>query len=153
MNTYQIAEPVLEEYRNIMLKDERINFLKVQANEQLAELAENKEIYQDLLKKVNAPDDIENIILWILIMSDEQNVDTYIDEYDKDFTDMIPVCDLGDLLLYVVHLKKIEGIALAGFDYLMGYKSGGMTEVDHHAVTNVLVYIQKVKASQETMQF
>jgi hypothetical protein len=153
MNTYQIAPPVLEEYRSIILKDERVEFLKRQADEQLEEIAGNDEIYQRFLEKVNAPEKIDNVILWILLMSDESIVDEYIEEYDKDFTDMIPVCDLADLLFDTVYMKKNKDIELDGFDYLLGYNTPGMVEVDQHAVTNALAYIQKIKAAQETMQF
>ena len=106
MHTLQIAESVLDDYRNNKLSEERINFLITQANEQLDEISQNKEIYHSFLNKVNAPQKIDNIILWILFMSNEDICDEYIDEFDKDFREIIPVSDLADLLVYVVHLKK-----------------------------------------------
>ncbi len=67
MNTYQITENVLVEYRDLMIKDERVAFLKSQADEQLAEIAGNEEVYKRLLEKVKAPEKIDNSILWMLL--------------------------------------------------------------------------------------
>ncbi len=145
MHTFQIAEPVLDGYKNDKLTEERINFLITQANEQLDEISQNKEIYHSFLNKVNAPQKIDNIILWILLMSNEGIVDEYIDEFDKDFREIIPVGDLADLLLYSVHLKKVKNIELEGFDYLLEYEQDGIGEMDQYAFTNALLYIQKSK--------
>ena len=145
MHTFQIAEPVLDGYKNDKLTEERINFLITQANEQLDEISQNKEIYHSFLNKVNAPQKIDNIILWILLMSNEGIVDEYIDEFDKDFREIIPVGDLADLLLYSVHLKKVKNIELEGFDYLLEYEHEGIAEMDQYAFTNALLYIQKSK--------
>ena len=145
MHTFQIAEPVLDGYKNEKLTEERINFLITQANEQLDEISQNKEIYHSFLNKVNAPQKIDNIILWILLMSNEGIVDEYIDEFDKDFREIIPVGDLADLLLYSVHLKKVKNIELEGFDYLLEYEQDGIAEMDQYAFTNALLYIQKSK--------
>jgi hypothetical protein len=145
MHTLQIAESVLDDYRNNKLSEERINFLITQANEQLDEISQNKEIYHSFLNKVNAPQKIDNIILWILFMSNEDICEEYIDEFHKDFREIIPVSDLADLLVYVVHLKKIKNIELDGFDYLLNYKHEGIDEVDQYSFANVLLYIQKSK--------
>ena len=145
MHTFQIAETVLDGYKNDKLTEERINFLITQANEQLDEISQNKEIYHSFLNKVNAPQKIDNIILWILLMSNEGIVDEYIDEFDKDFREIIPVGDLADLLLYSVHLKKVKNIELEGFDYLLEYEHEGIAEMDQYAFTNALLYIQKSK--------
>ena len=145
MHTFQIAEPVLDGYKNDKLTEERINFLITQANEQLDEISQNKEIYHSFLNKVNSPQKIDNIILWILLMSNEGIVDEYIDEFDKDFREIIPVGDLADLLLYSVHLKKVKNIELEGFDYLLEYEHEGIAEMDQYAFTNALLYIQKSK--------
>ena len=145
MHTFQIAEPVLDGYKNDKLTEDRINFLITQANEQLDEISQNKEIYHSFLNKVNAPQKIDNIILWILLMSNEGIVDEYIDEFDKDFREIIPVGDLADLLLYSVHLKKVKNIELEGFDYLLEYDHEGIAEMDQYAFTNALLYIQKSK--------
>lgn len=153
MNTYQIAKPVLEAYKNTVLKEERIAFLTTQAYEQLTEIAQDEEIYRGFLEKVKSPKKIDNRILWILLMSDEDIVDAYIEAFDKDFIDMIPVCDLADLLFYIVYLKKVEERELEGFDALLEYKTGGMQEVDQHTVTNLLVYIQNIKAAQVAIEF
>ena len=40
MHTFQIAESVLDEYKNNKLSEERINFLITQANEQLEEISQ-----------------------------------------------------------------------------------------------------------------
>jgi hypothetical protein len=145
MHTLQISESVLDDYRNNKLTEERINFLIAQANEQLEEISQNKEIYNRFLNKVNAPQKIDNIILWILFMSNEDICDEYIEEFDKDFREIIPVSDLADLLSYIVHLKKIKNIELDGFDYLLEYKHGGIDEVDQYSFSNVLLYVQKSK--------
>ena len=145
MHTLQIAESVLDDYRNNKLTEERINFLITQANEQLDEISQNKEIYHSFLNKVNAPQKIDNIILWILLMSNEDICDEYIEEFDKDFREIIPVSDLADLLCYIVHLKKLKNIELDGFDYLLNYKHEGIDEVDQYAFANVLLYIQQSK--------
>ena len=145
MDTFQIAESVLDGYKNDKLSEERINFLITQANEQLDEISQNKEIYNSFLNKVNAPQKIDNIILWILFMSNEDICDEYIEEFDKDFREIIPVSDLADLLVYIVHLKKVKNIELDGFDYLLEYKHQGIDEMDQYAFTNVLLYIQKSK--------
>ena len=145
MNTFQVSESVLEGYKNEKLTEERINFLTTQVNEQLNEISQNKEIYNSFLNEVNAPEKVDNIILWILLMSNEGICWEYIGEFDKDFRKIIPVSDLADLLLYIVYLKKIKNIELDGFDYLLEYKEDGMEEVDQFAFTNIFLYIQKSK--------
>ncbi|HEY9129264.1 MAG TPA: hypothetical protein VIN02_05485 [Sulfurovum sp.] len=145
MHTLQIAESVLDGYRNDKLTEERINFLITQANEQLDEISQDKELYHSFLNKVNAPEKIDNIILWILFMSNEDICDTYIDTFDKGFREIIPVSDLADVLVYIVHLKKVKNIEVDGFDYLLEYKHGGIDEVDQYAFSNVLLYVQKSK--------
>jgi hypothetical protein len=55
------------------------------------------------------------------------------------------VSDLADLLLYAVHLKKVQNIELDGFDYLLEYQQEGIQEMDQYAFTNALLYIQKSK--------
>ena len=56
MHTLQIAEAVLDGHKNEKLSDERIDFLKTQANEQLDEMSQNKEIFDGFLKQINASD-------------------------------------------------------------------------------------------------
>lgn len=153
MNTYQITENVLVEYRDLMIKDDRVAFLKSQADEQLEEIAGNEEMYKGLLEKVKAPKNVDNMVLWIALMSDEDIVDDYIEAFDKDFTDMIPVCDLADMLFYMVYAIKVKGESFDGFDYLRTHKTPGMVEVDQHAITNALAYIQKIKGAQFTPNF
>ena len=148
MHTFQIAESVLDSYKNDKLSEERINFLITQANEQLDEISQNKEISNRFLNKVNAPQKIDNIILWILLMSNESICEEYIEEFDKDFREIIPVSDLADLLLYSIHLNKVKNIELDGFDYLLKYNNAGIEEVDQYAFTNALLYIQKSKEVQ-----
>lgn len=145
MNTFQIATSVLDNYKKEKLSEERINFLTTQANEQLDEISQNKEIYSRFLKQVNAPQKIDNIILWILLMSNEDICCEYIDAFNKDFRDVIPVSDLADLLLYIAYLKKVKNIELDGFDYLLEYEEEGSAEVDQYAFTNAFLYIQKSK--------
>ena len=151
MHTFQISEPLLENFKNDKLSDVRINFLITQANEQLEEMAQNKELYDSFLAKVKAPEKIDNIILWILLMSNETIGSKYIREFKKDFRKFIPVSDLADLLLYAIHLKKVKNIELDGFDYLLEYEEEGIEVMDQYAFTNVLLYIQKSK--EATMEF
>lgn len=145
MHTFQISNSVLEGYKNDKLSEVRINFLITQANEQLDEISQNEEIYNSFLNKIKAPKKIDNIILWILLMSNERICDEYIDEFNKDFRDIIPISDLADLLLYAVHLKKVKNIELDGFDFLLEYEEGGIEEMDQFSFTNTLLYIQKSK--------
>ena len=145
MHTFQIAEPVLNDYINDKLSEERINFLITQANEQLEEISQKEEIYSSFLEKIKAPKKIDNIILWILLMSNETVCCYYMDEFKKGFRDIIPVSDLADLLLYAVHLKKVKNIELDGIDYLLEYTQEGIEEVDQFSFTNTLLYIQKSK--------
>lgn len=145
MHTFQIAETVLDGYKNAKLTEERMNFLKTQANEQLAEIAQSKELYDGFIKKVHPPEKIDKIILWILLMSNEDIVEDYIDAFNKEFREIIPVSDLAELLIYAVHLKKVQNITLDGFDYLLEYEDGGIEEVDQFAFTNVLLYVDKSK--------
>ncbi|WP_309496882.1 hypothetical protein [Sulfurovum sp.] len=148
MNTLQVAESVLNGYKNEKLTEERINTLVTQANEQLDEISQNKEIYNSFLKLVKAPQKIDNIILWILLMSNEGIIFKYIREFDKDFRKILPVSDLADLLLYSIYLKKVENIELEGLDYLLEYEEDGIEEMDQYAFTNIFLYIQKSKEVQ-----
>ncbi|HIC43108.1 MAG TPA: hypothetical protein EYO73_02075 [Sulfurimonas sp.] len=148
MHTMQIAESVIDGYRNEKLSEERINALIAQVNEQLNEISQNEEIYNRFLKEVNAPENIDKIILWILFMSNEDICDDYISEFDKNFREIIPVSDLADLLLYVIHLKKVKNIELDGVNYLLEYDEEGIQEMDQYAFTNALLYIQKSKEVQ-----
>jgi hypothetical protein len=145
MNTFQIAEPALNDYKNDKLSDERFDFLIAQANKQIDEISKNKELYANFLTKVNAPKKTDNIILWVLFMSNEELCSEYIDEFNKDFNDIIPVSDLADLLFYIIYLKKVKNIELDGFDYLSAYEDEDIKEVDNYSLTNVLAYIQKSK--------
>ena len=149
MHTYQIANKVLVNYRNDRLSDERIEFLKQQANEQLEEIAQNEALYKRFLTKINPPEKIDNIILWMLMMCDEDIVEEYIDACNKSkYREIIPSSDLADLLLYIVHLNKVENVKLDGFDYLLEYQHEGKDEFDHYCVTNVLHYIEKSKQAE-----
>lgn len=148
MHTYEITLPMLQEYKNNKLSDERINALITQANEQLEEIAQFKTFYNTLLEKVYAPKNCDNLVLWILFMSDEDIVDAYINECQKDFMNIIPISDLADLLLYIVHLTKVQNVAVQGFDYLVSYQHEGMEEVDQYSFLNVLTYVQKSKEQE-----
>ena len=144
MNTFQIAETALDGYVN-KIGEERINFLIAQANEQLDEISQNKELYEGFLEEVDAPEKVDNIILWILFMSNEYIFTDYINAFKKDFMKVIPVSDLSDLLFYVIHLKKVKNIELDGLDYLSEYEEDGLEEVDLCSFTNAFLYIQELK--------
>ncbi len=145
MHTFQIADSVLDGYRNEKLTPERLEFLMAQAEEQLDEMAQNSELYERFLQKAKVPQTVDRIILWMMLMSDEGIVEDYIDEYGKSFREIIPVSDLADLLLYAIHLKKVQGTTLEGLDDLLEYPRVGTDEADQYAFTNVLLYIQKQK--------
>jgi len=148
MNTFQIAQTALEGYKNTKLSDERIDALVEQANTQIREIVQNKEVYDDFVSQVDAPQPVDNIILWVLFMSDEDIRDTYIETFDKDFRDDIPISDLADLLIYIVYLKKVKDVELEGYDYLDDYEDGEIEDVDQFALTNAFLYIQKTKEVQ-----
>lgn len=148
MHTFEIIENKLDEYKNNKLSDERIDALVAQANEQLDEIAQDEAFYNDLLAQVDAPKTIDNLILWILFMSNEDIVDAYIRKFKKDFMDIIPVSDLADLLLYVVHLTKVQNVKVEGFDHLLAYSHEGIEEIDQYCFLNVLTYVQKSKETE-----
>lgn len=148
MNTPQIAETALDGYKNEKLSDERINFLITQANEQLDEISGNKELYDEFLEEVNAPKKVDNIILWILFMSNEDICRDYINAFDKDLMKVVPRSDVADLLLYSVYLSKVKNTQLDGYDYLLEYDGDGMEDVDQYALTNAFLYIQQTKEVQ-----
>jgi len=148
MNTFQIAPSALEGYKNTKLSDVRIDALVEQANTQIAEIATNKELYDGFVSQVDAPSEVDNLILWVLFMSDEDICDAYIEAFDKDFSDSIPISDLADLLIYIVYLKKVKNEELEGFDYLDDYEDGDIEDVDQFALTNAFLYIQKTKEVQ-----
>ena len=148
MNTFQIAASALEGYKNTKLSDARINALVKQASSQIAEITQNKELYDGFVSQVDAPQPVDNIILWVLFMSNEDICDEYIEAFDKDFSDNIPISDLADLLIYIVYLKKVKDVELKGYDYLEGYEDGDIEDVDQFALTNAFLYIQKTKEVQ-----
>jgi len=145
MHTLQIANKVLDGYRNEKLTLERMDFLKAQASEQLEEIAQNEELYARFLAKVNPPEKIDVLLLWVLIMSDEDIVEEYIDECGKSFREIIPVSDLADLLVYAIHLYKVEERPLEGSEFLLSYEHSGLEEVDQFAFTNVLLFVERSK--------
>ena len=145
MHTMQIATAILEGYNNSKISRERIDFLIAQANEQLDEIAQNSEMYEDFLSRVNAPQNVDRIILWILLMSNEKICDDYIDTFKKSFREIIPVSDLADLLFYTVHSKKVNNVELEGTEYLLEYNHEGIEEVDQYCFTNVLLQVQQSK--------
>lgn len=145
MNTPQITETALDGYKNAKLSDERINFLIAQANEQLDEIAGNKELYDEFLEEVNAPKKVDSLILWILFMSNEDICRDYINTFDKNLMKVVPRSDLADLLLYSVYLRKVKNTELDGYDYLVDYDGDGMEDVDQYALTNAFLYIQQTK--------
>jgi hypothetical protein len=145
MNTFEITKSVLDAYKNDKLDETRITLLITQAKEQLKEISQNTAFYDNIITQVNAPKKIDPLILWILFMSSEEICSDYIDNFDKDFMDIIPISDLSDLVIYSVYLKKVKNINLDGFDYLSEYKSDGLDEVDQFSFTNLFLYIQKSK--------
>jgi hypothetical protein len=148
MNTFQIAESALKNYKKDRLSDERVNFLLAQVKEQLDELSQKKEIYRSFLEEIDAPDQLDDVILWILLMSNEDIARDYINQFDKNLTKVIPVSDLADLLLYTAYLKKVKKTKPNGYDFLSTYYEEEMEEVDQYSVTNVLQHIQQSKEVQ-----
>lgn len=145
MHTYQIASSILENYKNEKLSDERLEFLKTQAKEQLLELASNEALYERFLKKIDAPSGLDERFLWMLLMSNEDICCDYIDEFSKKYREIIPVSDIADLLTYAIYLAKVENRELDGFSYIINQKTEGLEEADQYAFTNVLLYVQKSK--------
>lgn len=145
MNTFEVTKSVLDAYKEDKLDETRINLLKTQAKEQLSEISKNQALYDNFLSQVNAPKKIDTLILWVLFMSDEEICSDYIDAFDKDLMDIIPISDLSDLVIYTIYLKKVKDIELEGFNYLSEYKSDGLDEVDQFSFTNLFLYIQKSK--------
>lgn len=115
MHTYQIADTILSNYKSAKLSDERVEFLKKQAEEQLEELATNAALYERFLKKIDAPETLDRVFLWMLLMSNEDICCDYIDEFSKKFREIIPVSDIADLLTYAIYLAKIEKKSLMVF--------------------------------------
>ena len=148
MHTFQIAKPVLDDYRNNKLSTQRIDSLIKQAQDQLDELSQNEKLYNSFLEKINPPKNVDKIILWMLIMSNDDMCSDYSDEFNKNYRPIIPVSDLADLLLYIVHLKQVENVDLDGFDFLLDYEDGGIDEMDQYCFTNVLLHVQKSKEVQ-----
>jgi len=148
MHTFQIAKPVLDDYRNNKLSTQRIDSLIKQAQDQLDELSQNEKLYNSFLEKINPPKNVDKIILWMLIMSNDDMCSDYSDEFNKNYRPIIPVSDLADLLLYIVHLKQVENVDLDGFDFLLDYEYGGIDEMDQYCFTNVLLHVQKSKEVQ-----
>jgi len=151
MNTFQIIESTLTAYKNEKLSQERIDFLSHQATVQLDEIAQNEALYTEFLETVNAPEEINKLILWILFMSNEDICIEYINTFKKDFRKILPLSDLADLLLYSVYLEKVKHTHLEGFVYLLTYQEEGLDEIDQYAFTNALLYIQKSK--EITLEF
>lgn len=143
MHSYQITESTLDDYRTNKLLDERIEFLMAQANEQLDEIAQDSALYEQWLDALEISKEFDNIIIWVLLMSDEEIVDEYIDTFKKSFRSIIPIYDLSDLLLYLIHLEKIKNAPLPGTKELLETKTEGLDEVDHHCFSNVLAYVQR----------
>ena len=148
MNTFQITELALNNYKTDRLPDTRINLLLEQVNEQIDELSQHKEIYSSFLEDIDAPENLDNIILWILLMSNEDVCRDYINQCKKDLKKVIPVSDMADLLLYAAYLTKVQKTKPEGYDFLSGYYEEEMEEVDQYAVTNVLHHIQQSKEVQ-----
>jgi hypothetical protein len=153
MHTNEIVEPALKQYKSAKLTDERIDFLKNQVTEQLTEIRQNQDIYKEFINKINPPEKIDDIILWMLIMCNEDMVEEYVDKYDKSFMDIIPVSDLADLLFYLVYKKTVEGIETDGFDFLLSYEDEGIEDFDQYCFTNVLVYVQTMKKLEAQIDF
>lgn len=147
MHTIQIAPEVLEDYKN-KVGQERFDFLISQAKEQLEEISQNEEIYNSYLEKINIAGKVDNIVLWILFMSNAEICSDYISKFNKDFFDMVPENDLADLLFYTVYLKKCENNELNGIVYLVESNDNVVEDVDQSSFMNVLCHIQKQKTPQ-----
>lgn len=144
MHTLQIAEEVLEDYKG-KVEAERYDFLIAQAKEQLEEIRGNEEIYNNYLEQVNVAGEVDDLVLWMLFMSNEDICSNYIREFKKDFFDMMPVNDLADLLFYIIYLKKCENTELDGIVYVLESTDPNMDEVDQASFLNVLSHIARSK--------
>lgn len=147
MHTIQIAEEVLEDYYN-KTGQERFDFLVEQANEQLAEIRANEAVYNRYLEQISIAGKVDDLVLWILFMSNEEICSNYISTFKKDFFDMVPENDLADLLFYTVYLKKCKNNEPHGIVYLVESNNSAVEDVDQSSFMNVLCHIQKQKEPQ-----
>jgi len=146
MHTYQIAESILQNYKNEKLSDERVAFLQKQADEQLKEIATDVPLYERFLKKIDIQEDIiDPILLWMLFMSNEDICCDYIDAFGKKYREIIPVSDIADLLIFAIYLERVQKMPLDGFSVLLNKQTEGLDEADQYAFTNVLLFVQKSK--------
>lgn len=145
LHTYQIAETVLNDYVTAKLTQERLNMLITQANEQLEEFAQEIELFERAKVQAGVPDGVDNIILWIALMSNEDICCDYIDTFGKKYREIIPVSDIADLITYVVYLKRIKEEDLQGIDFLLHNDTAGVGEADQYGFMNVLLFVQKGK--------
>lgn len=147
MQTIQITEKTLNNHHNDF-DQERLKFLIAQANEQIDEISQNKELYEDFCDQADVDEEIDKLVLWILFMSSDHICYDYNKNFDKGFEDKVPMNDLADLLIYIIYLKKIKDTELEGISYILESEYEGIEEVDQHAFTNVLYYVQKSKEAQ-----
>lgn len=144
MHTIQIADEVLEDYKNI-IGIERFEFLVEQAKDQLKEISQNGELYNSYLEKIKIAGKVDDLVLWILFFSNENICSDYIKQFKKDFFDMVPENDLADLFFYIVYLKKCKNNELDGIVYLVESNDKAIEDVDQSSFMNVLCHIQKQK--------
>lgn len=145
MHSIQIAPEVLEQYYN-KVGQERFELLAAQAKEQLKEIREDKEVYNNYLEQINTAGEVDDIVLWVLFMSNEDICLDYIKRFKKDFHKMVPDSDLADLLFYAVYLKKCKDNELDGIVYLIESNKEEIDDVDQANFMNILCHIQEQKA-------
>jgi len=145
LHTEQISQTVLTNYIHDRLSSERIEMLTTQAKEQIEEIRTDQTLYEQFLQKTGAPKEIDTRVLWVAMMCDDDICSEYISRFKKPFADRIPVSDLADLIVYLIHTQKSKEDEIAGYDFLMAYEKGDIDDVDQYAFTNVLLYIQQSK--------
>lgn len=150
MQIFEITNEVVEGYVE-KVGQERIDFLVNQAKEQIEEIAQDEKVYLDYLNKAQASVKVDKLVLWVLFMSLEDICFDYIEKFNKDFFEETPMNDLADLSMYIVYLTNSKGEKLDGIQYMSESNEQRLKEIDHHSVTNLLLYVQQQK--QQAMEF
>ena len=149
MEVFGINTEVLDQHlKNI--GEDRINFLIDQAKEQLDEINSNEEIKKEFLKEIELEKEVDDLVLWILFMSNEEVVAKYIKEFKKDFFDFIPINDITDLCVYL-SVKYQAGENIEGIEELVEFEKETKREIEYNTITTLLMIVQEQKKMD--MQF
>lgn len=146
MDLFEVSPAVLEANYNRM-GHERIDFLVDQAKEQIKEISQDQETLDSYLKIVGLSEKVDDLVLWVILMSNDDVCFGYNKKFNKGFMDFIPMNDLSDLSLYLAYKNKNEQIN--GIEKLIELDTGCAKEIDHHCVSSLLYYIQQEKQQMD----